>query len=84
MEVEVEDAGKGIAPEMLPHIFDPFFTTKGASGTGLGLFVSYGIIKNHKGDLRVRSEPGVGTCFTIELPVYRQTERSEQCLVSGL
>ena len=84
LEVEVEDSGKGIAPEMLPHIFDPFFTTKGASGTGLGLFVSYGIIKNHKGDLRVRSEPGVGTCFTIELPVYRQTERSEQCLVSGL
>jgi signal transduction histidine kinase len=77
VEVEVEDAGKGIAPEMLPHIFDPFFTTKGASGTGLGLFVSYGIIKNHKGDLRVRSEPGAGTCFTIELPVYRQTERSE-------
>ena len=84
LEVEVEDTGKGIAPEMLPHIFDPFFTTKGASGTGLGLFVSYGIIKNHKGDLRVRSEPGVGTCFTIELPVYKQTDRSEQCLVSGL
>ncbi len=84
VEVDVEDAGKGIAPEMLPHIFDPFFTTKGASGTGLGLFVSYGIIKNHNGDLRVRSEPGVGTCFTIELPAYRQTERSEQCLVSGL
>jgi len=73
----VEDSWKGIAPEMLPHIFDPFFTTKGASGTGLGLFVSYGIIKNHNGDLRVRSEPGAGTCFTIELPVYRQTERSE-------
>ncbi|MGA2938211.1 MAG: ATP-binding protein [Syntrophobacteraceae bacterium] len=84
VEVEVEDAGKGIAPEMLPHIFDPFFTTKGASGTGLGLFVSYGIIKNHNGDLRVRSELGAGTCFTVELPVYRQTERSEQCLVSEL
>lgn len=84
VEVEVEDAGKGIAPEMLPHIFDPFFTTKGASGTGLGLFVSYGIIKNHNGDLRVRSELGEGTCFTMELPVYRQIERSEQCLVSGL
>ncbi|SPF37714.1 Histidine kinase,HAMP domain-containing protein,histidine kinase [Syntrophobacter sp. SbD1] len=84
IEVEVEDSGKGIAPEMLPHIFDPFFTTKGASGTGLGLFVSYGIIKNHKGEMKVRSELGAGTCFTIELPVYRQTERSEQCLVSGL
>jgi two-component system, NtrC family, sensor kinase len=77
VEVEVEDSGNGIAPQMLSHIFDPFFTTKGASGTGLGLFVSYGIIKNHKGDMRVRSELGAGTCFTIELPVYRQTERSE-------
>ena len=84
VEVEVEDNGKGIAPEMLPHIFDPFFTTKGASGTGLGLFVSYGIVKNHHGDLRVRSEVGAGTCFTIELPVHRHTDRSEQCLVSGL
>jgi signal transduction histidine kinase len=84
LEVEVEDTGKGIASEVLPHIFDPFFTTRGTSGTGLGLFVSYGIIKNHNGDLRVRSEPGVGTCFTIELPVYKHTDRSEQCLVSGL
>jgi two-component system NtrC family sensor kinase len=70
VEVDVEDTGKGIPPAILTHIFDPFFTTKGASGTGLGLFVSYGIIKNHNGDLRVRSELGAGTCFTIELPVY--------------
>jgi len=82
VEVEVEDFGKGIGPEMLPHIFDPFFTTKGASGTGLGLFVSYGIIKNHKGDMRVRSELGAGSRFTVELPVYRKTERSEKCLGS--
>jgi signal transduction histidine kinase len=81
VEVDVEDSGKGIAPEMLPHIFDPFFTTKGASGTGLGLFVSYGIIKNHKGDLRVKSELGAGTCFTIELPVCCHIERSDQCQV---
>ncbi len=84
VEVEVEDTGKGIAPEILPHIFDPFFTTKGAGGTGLGLFVSYGIVKNHKGEMRVRSEAGVGTCFTIELPVQNRQERSEPCLVSGL
>lgn len=69
VEVEVEDTGKGISPEILPHIFDPFFTTKGPGGTGLGLFVSYGIIKNHKGNIRVKSEAGAGTCFTIELPV---------------
>jgi two-component system, NtrC family, sensor kinase len=83
VEVELEDTGKGISPEILPHIFDPFFTTKGASGTGLGLFVSYGIIKNHKGEMRVRSEAGVGTCFTIELPVHNRLGRSEPCLVSG-
>jgi signal transduction histidine kinase len=84
VEVEVEDSGMGIAPEMLAHIFDPFFTTKGASGTGLGLFVSYGIVKNHNGDLKVRSELGAGTCFTMEFPLYRQTDRSELCLVAGL
>jgi signal transduction histidine kinase len=84
VEVEVEDNGKGIAPEVIPHIFDPFFTTKGASGTGLGLFVSYGIIKNHKGDMKVRSDLGAGACFTIELPVYRLPDRSEPCPVSGL
>lgn len=83
VELVVEDTGKGISPEILPHIFDPFFTTKGASGTGLGLFVSYGIIKNHKGEMRVKSEAGVGTCFTIELPAHNHLERSEACLVSG-
>ena len=82
VELDVEDSGTGISPEMLAHIFDPFFTTKGASGTGLGLFVSYGIVKNHNGELKVRSEPGAGTCFTIELPVYRETDRSERCLIS--
>ena len=64
------DTGKGIPPEFLPHIFDPFFSTKGDGGTGLGLSVSYGIIKNHKGDIRVESKVGVGTTFTIELPQY--------------
>ncbi len=71
VEIKVMDNGKGIPPELLPHIFDPFFSTKGEEGTGLGLFVSYGIIKNHKGDIRVESKVGVGTTFTIELPVYK-------------
>ncbi len=70
VEVGVADTGKGISPEFLPHIFDPFFSTKGDGGTGLGLSVSYGIIKNHKGDIRVESKVGVGTTFTIELPRY--------------
>ncbi len=71
VEITFMDSGKGIPPEFLPHIFDPFFSTKGEGGTGLGLSVSYGIIKNHKGDIRVESKPGVGTTFTIELPVYK-------------
>ena len=71
VEVSVEDTGRGIPNELLAHVFDPFFSTKGAGGTGLGLFVSYGIIKNHHGTIKVSSEVGVGTRFTIELPVYK-------------
>ena len=69
VEITVMDTGRGIPPELLPHIFDPFFTTKGEGGTGLGLSVSYGIVKNHKGDIRVESKTGVGTTFTVELPI---------------
>lgn len=72
VEITVMDTGKGIAPEFMPHIFDPFFSTKGEGGTGLGLSVSYGIIKNHKGDIRVESKAGVGTTFTVELPKYQE------------
>ncbi len=74
VEMTVMDTGKGIPPEFLPHIFDPFFSTKGVGGTGLGLSVSYGIIKNHKGNIRVDSKAGVGTTFTIELPAYAPEE----------
>ncbi len=69
VEIAVADTGKGIPPEHMPHVFDPFFSTKGEGGTGLGLSVSYGIVKNHRGDIRVESKPGAGTTFTIELPV---------------
>jgi two-component system NtrC family sensor kinase len=69
VEILVADTGKGIPAEFLPNLFDPFFSTKGTSGTGLGLFVSYGIIKNHGGDIQVSSQVGVGTTFTIKLPV---------------
>jgi signal transduction histidine kinase len=77
VEIEVEDTGKGIPQELLPNIFDPFFSTKGASGTGLGLSVSYGIIKNHYGTIAVRSKVGVGTCFTIKLPAYTKEMRRD-------
>jgi two-component system NtrC family sensor kinase len=77
--VEIADTGCGIPKENLGRIFDPFFTTK-ADGTGLGLAVSYGIIKNHGGDIDVKSEVGKGTTFTIKLPVQDavEEERNEQ------
>jgi two-component system NtrC family sensor kinase len=67
--IEIEDTGKGIPPEFLARIFDPFFSTKGTEGTGLGLSISYGIVKKHKGTIDVKSTVGVGTTFTITLPV---------------
>jgi two-component system NtrC family sensor kinase len=67
--IEVRDDGPGIPPEVLPHIFDPFFTTKEPGlGTGLGLSVSYSIIKKHGGEIQVTSEPGKGTLFHVCLP----------------
>ena len=73
VEVEVTDTGQGIPPEYLHRIFDPFFTTKATGrGTGLGLSVSYGIIKEHAGKVDVRSTPGKGTSFRLEFPVARK------------
>ena len=67
--VEVSDTGHGIAKENLSRVFDPFFTTKPTGeGTGLGLSVSYGIIKGHGGNITVRSKPDQGATFTILLP----------------
>jgi signal transduction histidine kinase len=68
--VSVSDTGTGIAPELRPRIFDPFFTTSDVGGgTGLGLSVSYGIVKRHGGTISVESEPGKGSTFTITLPI---------------
>src|SRR6266850_1386376 len=68
--VQVKDTGIGIAPENMTKIFDPFFTTKDVGrGTGLGLAVCYGILSDHGGRLDVRSTVGVGTTFTITLPI---------------
>ncbi|QRJ65762.1 ATPase [Azospira restricta] len=68
--VEFADTGGGIAPEHLPKIFDPFFTTKPVGqGTGLGLSLSYGIVRKHNGRIEVDSEVGRGTCFRIWLPI---------------
>jgi two-component system, NtrC family, sensor kinase len=68
--VEIEDHGGGISPEHLPHIFEPFFTTKPVGGgTGLGLSVSYGIVRDHGGTLEVETTAGQGSLFRIRLPV---------------
>ena len=66
----IADDGIGISPDIQARIFDPFFTTKPVGkGTGLGLSVSYGIIQKHGGRIEVNSQPGVGTTFTIWLPI---------------
>jgi PAS domain S-box-containing protein len=73
VEVEVTDTGLGIQREDLGRVFDPFFTTKATGrGTGLGLSVSYGIIKEHAGRIEVRSTPGKGTSFRLEFPAARK------------
>jgi signal transduction histidine kinase len=73
--IEVADAGYGISKEHLPRIFDPFFSTKDVDrGTGLGLYVTYGIIKKHNGNLSVTSEPGVGTTFVVSLPIEQSSD----------
>ena len=71
VRVLIADTGSGIPAEMLRHIFEPFVTTKGEKGTGLGLWIVKGIIENHGGKMRVRSKPGKGTVFRIDLPTVR-------------
>ncbi len=66
--LSVGDTGVGMTQEVRSRIFDPFFTTKGEAGLGLGLAVSYGIIRRHEGSIEVESRVGVGTTFRISLP----------------
>ena len=66
--IDVQDSGCGIRPEDIDRVFDPFFSTK-KNGSGLGLAVSYGIVRNHQGVMTVQSAPGKGACLTIKLPL---------------
>lgn len=74
--ISVGDTGTGVAPEVKSRIFDPFFTTKGKAGMGLGLAVSFGIIRRHQGSVEVESEVGAGTKFKISLPRAQVSEDS--------
>lgn len=70
IKITFTDTGPGIKPEDIPKVFDPFFTTKKVGeGTGLGLSVSYGMVKQHKGKIYVQSKEGEGAAFTIEFPI---------------
>jgi len=71
--VKVRDTGSGIAPESLGQIWNPFFTTKSVGqGLGLGLAVTYNIVKRHSGEVQVETEVGKGTLFSVRLPVWRE------------
>ncbi len=66
--IQITDSGLGMTHEVKSRLFDPFFTTKGRKGTGMGLAVSFGIVRRHAGSIDVESEPGRGTTFRISLP----------------
>ncbi len=74
VKVDIEDTGPGISKENLERIFDPFFTTREVGqGSGLGLSMCYGVVKEHGGEIRVESEPGNGARFVVELPLIKES-----------
>ena len=78
LRIDIKDNGPGMNEQTRKRVFEPFFTTKNeGKGTGLGLSVSYFIISEQLGgNLRVESEVGHGTCFTIQIPIKRQAQKS--------
>jgi hypothetical protein len=69
VEIKVSDEGAGMSKEVLDHITEPFFSTKlGSGGTGLGLYISHSIVKEHRGTMEFESAPGTGTTVTVSLP----------------
>jgi signal transduction histidine kinase/ActR/RegA family two-component response regulator len=84
LELMVKDNGHGMTPQVLERIFEPYYTTKEqGKGTGLGLSVIHGIIKNHGGDISVRSQPGVGSTFKVYLPVIDDIDMEIEALETG-
>jgi signal transduction histidine kinase len=78
VQIQIRDTGNGIPEEHLPHIFEPFFSTKDEKGTGLGLWVSQGIVQAHGGSIKLRSRPGRGSTFSVTLPIGGPAEHGER------
>jgi signal transduction histidine kinase len=84
VRVSVTDTGTGIPPEVKPRIFEPFFTTKSVDkGTGLGLAIAYSVMRQHRGAIRVESEPGKGATFELLLPLLPQRTAAAQAADGG-
>lgn len=77
LSIIISDTGKGIPKEVIPRIFDPFFTTKKEKGTGLGLSISYKIIQSHSGNISVESKEGIGSKFTVTLPLQAEGSKKQ-------
>ena len=83
IRIEIADSGIGIKEEHLKKIFDSFFTTKDSiTGVGLGLSVCYGFIKDHGGDIQVKSKVDSGTTFTITFPIFRESAEKKEAHTS--
>ncbi|HJP94428.1 MAG TPA: PAS domain S-box protein [Pyrinomonadaceae bacterium] len=83
LQLHFSDNGMGMPEDVRQKIFEPFFSTKGAHGTGLGLSVSYSIIERHSGSIKVISEPGNGTTFTIDLPAVMAESLREDAVTTN-
>ncbi|MBQ4125041.1 MAG: ATP-binding protein, partial [Desulfovibrio sp.] len=75
-EVSVADTGCGMSREVVSHIFEPFYTTKKENGHGLGLFITYGIVRRLGGEIAVESEEGKGTTFTVAIPYVKPEKQA--------
>jgi len=78
VEMRITDTGIGMTDEVKKRIFDPFFTTKGVTNSGLGMSVSFGIVKRHGGEILIESEVGKGTSFIIHLPIGYEEEKKDK------